>query len=129
MPYFPATRLDYYVTPKQQLTFTWNYFHTWEPGVKRLPLEDVNPTAPFRRGWYVWSSALQSTLSTRTFNEFRYGMQHSGDTNARAEYGEHYKFDGKPLRIGAHCRLVPRFRSSTRPTLPDAISLPRSRTR
>ena len=98
--YFPATRLDYYVTPKQQLTFTWNYFHTWEPGVKRLPLEDVNPTAPFRRGWYIWSSALQSTLSTRTFNEFRYGIQHSGDTNARAEYGEHYKFDGKPLRIG-----------------------------
>jgi Carboxypeptidase regulatory-like domain len=98
--YFPATRLDYYVTPKQQLTFTWNYFHTWEPGVKRLPIPDVNPTAPFRRGWYIWSSALQSTLSSRTFNEFRYGIQHSGDTNARAEYGEYYKFDDKPLRIG-----------------------------
>ena len=29
--YYPATRVDYFVTPKQQATFTWNYRHTWQP--------------------------------------------------------------------------------------------------
>ena len=98
--YFPATRLDYFITPKQQFTFTWNYYHSWEPGVRRLPLADLNRTDPFRLGWYVWSTALQSTISSSTFNEFRYGVQHSGDTNKRAEYGEYYQFNGNPLRIG-----------------------------
>ena len=30
----------------------------------------------------------------------RYGVQHSGDSNARAEYGDFYTVNGKPLRIG-----------------------------
>ena len=99
--YFPATRLDYYITPKQQFTFTWNYYHSWQPGARRLPVPDINRTDPFRLGYYVWSTSLQSTFSSRTLNEFRYGDQHSGDTNKRAEYGEYYKFNNTPLRIGA----------------------------
>ncbi len=99
--YFPTTRLDYFVTPKQQVTFSWNYRHSWQPGERRLPVPDIERTNPFRLGYFVWAGALQSTLSSRTFNEFRYGMQHSGDTNARAEYGPYYQFNGKPLRIGA----------------------------
>jgi hypothetical protein len=99
--YFPTVRLDYHVTPKQQVTFTWNYRHNWQPGERRLPVPDVNRTNPFRLGYFVWSAALQSTLSPRTFNEFRYGVQHSGDTNRRAEYGDFYRFNNAPLRIGA----------------------------
>jgi hypothetical protein len=99
--YFPTTRLDYFVTPKQQVTFTWNYRHSWQPGAKRLPMPEIQRTNPFRLGYFVYSGALQSTLTPRTFNEFRYGVQHSGDTNRRAEYGDYYRFNGKPLRIGA----------------------------
>lgn len=99
--YFPTTRLDYFVTPNQQLTFTWNYRHNWQPGERRLPIPEIERTNPFRLGYFVWAGALQSTFSPQTFNEFRYGVQHSGDTNRRAEYGPYYQFDGKPLRIGA----------------------------
>ena len=99
--YFPTTRFDYWVTPKQQVTFTWNYRHNWQAGERRLPVPDINRTNPFRLGYFVWSAALQSTFSPRMFNELRYGVQHSGDTNTRAEYGPYYQFNGTPLRIGA----------------------------
>jgi hypothetical protein len=99
--YFPATRADYFITPKQQFTFTWNYYHSWQPGARRLPTPDIQRTNPFRIGYFVYSGALQSTFGTNTFNEFRYGVQHSGDTNTRDEYGPYYKFNDKPLRIGA----------------------------
>jgi hypothetical protein len=99
--YFPATRVDYFVTPKHQATFTWNYYHSWQPGARRLPVPEIERTNPFRIGYFVYSSALQSTISTNTFNEFRYGVQHSGDSNTRDEYGPYHKFNDKPLRIGA----------------------------
>jgi hypothetical protein len=98
--YFPTTRIDYFVTQKQQLTFTWNYRHNWQAGERRLPIPEIERTNPYRLGYFVWAGALQSTFSSQTFNEFRYGVQHSGDTNRRAEYGLYYQFDGKPLRIG-----------------------------
>ncbi|MCI0661681.1 MAG: TonB-dependent receptor [Acidobacteria bacterium] len=98
--YFPATRIDYFLTPKQQLTFNWHYYHSWQPGERRLPVPDIERTNPFRIGYFVYSGALQSTFGARTFNEFRYGVQHSGDTNRRDEYGPYYQFNGKPLRIG-----------------------------
>jgi hypothetical protein len=105
--YFPTTRVDYFVTPKQQLTFTWNYYHSWQPGARRLPVPDIERTNPFRIGYFIYSGALQSTFGTNTFNEFRYGVQHSGDTNRRAEYGEYYTFNGKPLRIGNNLPFGP----------------------
>jgi Carboxypeptidase regulatory-like domain len=98
--YFPATRFDFYVTPKQQVTWTWNYRHNWQAGERRLPVPDISRSNPFRLGYFVWSFALQSTLSPKTFNEFRYGVQHSGDSNASASYPPYYTFNDKPLRIG-----------------------------
>jgi hypothetical protein len=99
--YFPATRLDYYLTQKQQLSFTWNYYNSWQPGARRLPVPDIQRTNPFRISYFVYSGSVQSTFTTNTFNEFRYGVQHSGDTNTRDEYGPYNQFNGKPLRIGA----------------------------
>lgn len=98
---FPTARVDYFVTPKQQFTFSWNYRHSFQPGAKRLPNPDVQRTNPFRLGYFVYAGALQSTFTSNTFNEFRYGVQHSGDTNTRDEYGPHFTFNNKPLRIGA----------------------------
>ncbi len=98
--YFPATRVDYLLNPKQQLTFTWNYYNSWQPGARRLPNPEIERTNPFRISYFVYAGALQSTFTSNTFNEFRYGVQHSGDTNTRDEYGPYHTFNGKPLRIG-----------------------------
>jgi carboxypeptidase family protein len=100
--YFPAARFDYFLTPKHQLTWSWNYRHNWQAGERRLPVDEVSRTNPFRLGYYVWAAAIQSSLSPSVFNEFRYGMQHSGDTNASAKYGAYYTYKGVPLRIGGN---------------------------
>src|SRR6266542_443377 len=100
--YFPAARFDVFLTEKQQFTWVWNYRHNWQAGERRLPVPDINRTNPFRLGYFVWAAALQSTFSPQTLNEFRYGVQHSGDTNTRAEYGDFYTYKGVPLRIGAN---------------------------
>jgi len=99
--YFPAARFDAFITPKQQFTWTWNYRHNWQAGERRMPVDDITRTNPFRLGYFIWSAALQSTFSPHVFNEVRYGVQHSGDSNARAEYGDYYKVNGVPMRIGA----------------------------
>ena len=98
--YFPTARFDVFVTPKQQFTWTWNYRHNWQAGERRLPVPDISRTNPFRLGYFIWSAALQSTLSQNLFNEFRYGVQHSGDSNASADYGPFFQVNGVPLRIG-----------------------------
>lgn len=98
--YFPAARFDVFVTPKHQFSWTWNYRHNWQAGERRMPVEDIQRTNPFRLGYFIWSAALQSTFSPHLFNEVRYGTQHSGDSNARAEYGDFFTVNGVPLRIG-----------------------------
>jgi Carboxypeptidase regulatory-like domain len=105
--YFPATRVDYFVTPRQQVTFTWNYRHSWQPGERRLPVPDIQRTGPFRLGYFAYSGALQSTFSSKIINEFRYGVQHSGDTNTRDEYGLYYQYNGVPFRIGGNLQFGP----------------------
>ena len=104
--YFPAARFDFYLTEKQQLTWAWNYRHNWQAGERRLPVPDISRTNPFRLGYFVWSLGLQSTLSANTFNEFRYGVQHSGDSNASAAYGPYYTFNDVPLRIGGNLQFA-----------------------
>ncbi len=104
--YFPTARLDYYVTPKQQVTFTWNYRHNWQAGERRLPVPEIQRTNPFRLGYFVYAGALQSTFSDHTFNEFRYGVQHSGDTNTRDEYGDFHRYNKVPLRIGGNLQFA-----------------------
>lgn len=99
--YFPAARLDFYVTPKHQLFWAWNYRHNWQAGERRLPTPDISRTNPFRLGYFVWSLGVQSAVTQNISNEFRYGVQHSGDSNASADYGAYYEVQGKPLRIGA----------------------------
>src|SRR6266568_9000634 len=104
--YFPATRVDGFITPKQQVTFTWEYRHNWQAGERRLPVPDVSRTNPFRLGYFIWSAAVQSTFSPRVLNEIRYGVQHSGDSNASAAYGPYYIYKGVPLRIGQNLQFA-----------------------
>lgn len=106
--YFPTTRFDYYLTPKEQLTVSWNLEHSWQPGAPRL--DGGNKVNPFRiGGYFVWNVALQSTISATMFNEIRYGVQHSGDSNASATtgYGSYFTFNNAPLRIGSLMTFAP----------------------
>ncbi len=99
--YYPSTRFDYYLTPREQVTFSWNLEHSWQPGAERL--QGGNRANPFRiGGYFTWNVALQSALSPTMFNEVRYGIQHSGDSNASATagYGSYYTYNGTPMRIG-----------------------------
>src|SRR5262249_35843788 len=36
--YFPAARFDAFITPKHQFTWTWNYWHNWQAGERRIPV-------------------------------------------------------------------------------------------
>src|SRR5215472_5917560 len=98
--YFPATRVDYFPTPKEQVTFAWQLRHNWQAGERRLPVPDISRTNPFRLTYFIWSAALQSTLSPNLLNEVRYGVQHSGDSNASSAYGSFLTNKGVPFRIG-----------------------------
>jgi hypothetical protein len=105
--YFPAARFDVFVTKKQQFTWTWNYRHNWQAGERRMPVDEISRTNPFRLGYFIWSAALQSTFSPRVFNEVRYGVQHSGDSNASDAYPNYYTVNGVPLRIGSSLPFGP----------------------
>ena len=98
--YYPTTRFDYYVTPSLQLTGTWNLQHSWQPGTRVFPITGAQRSNPFRiGGYFTYSGAVNWTMSSRTFNEFRYGVQHSGDSNARAEYGSYNTYNGSVFRV------------------------------
>src|SRR5215468_11905374 len=105
--YFPTARFDYFITKKQQFTWTWNYRHNWQAGERRLPNPDISRTNPFRLGYFIWSAALQSAISPNVANEFRYGVQHSGDSNASADYGPYFTVGDVPMRIGANLPFGP----------------------
>src|SRR5207302_953232 len=85
-----------------QLTGTWNLQHEWYRGNHSWPGPDVPLQSPFRRGgYYVWSWAMNWTMSPRTFNELRYGVQHSGDSNAASKpgYAAYNYFKGQQMRV------------------------------
>ncbi|MCX6629430.1 MAG: TonB-dependent receptor [Candidatus Solibacter sp.] len=98
--YYPTTRLDYYLKPGIQLTGTWNLYHSWQAGTRTWPIADFPKQNPFRiGGYFTYSGAVNWTVNPRAFNEFRYGVQHSGDSNAVASAGGAYNtYNNQPLR-------------------------------
>src|ERR1039458_2078672 len=100
--YYPTTRFDYYITPKEQVTFAWNLEHSWQTGYDLV--QGGNRVSPFRiGGYFVWNVALQSSISATSFNELRYGTQHSGDSNASATqgYNTYFTYNNVPMQIGS----------------------------
>ena len=48
----------------------------------------------FDSGWWVTSNGFNWTPGGNTHNEFRFGIQHSGDTNERGREYEHFFRNG-----------------------------------
>lgn len=82
------------------MTGTWNLYHSWQAGTRTWPIADFPKQNPFRiGGYFTYSGAVNWTVNPRAFNEFRYGVQHSGDSNAVASAGGAYNtYNNQPLR-------------------------------
>ena len=79
--YFPTARLDYQATSKLAIQGTWNLRHFRDPGFPQTPISGQPNQSQFLvAGYWLYSLGVNYAITPRTFNEFRYGVQHSGDT-------------------------------------------------
>jgi len=96
--YYPTTRLDYQITPKLAWTGSWNLRNYYDKGQTYWPFPDQPRQGIYNvAGYFVWSMGLNWTVNSNTFNEFRYGTQHSGDVRPGSR--DMYLIDGKYMRV------------------------------
>src|SRR5262249_19079744 len=78
--YFPTARLDYQATSKLAIQGTWNLRHFRDPGFPQTPIPGAPNQSQFLvAGYWLYSIGVNYAFTPRTLNEFRYGVQHSGD--------------------------------------------------
>lgn len=96
--YYPTTRLDYQITPSVAVTGSWNLRNYYDKGQTYWPLPE-NPRQGIYNvaGYFVWSTGVNWTITPRTFNEFRYGTQHSGDVRPGSR--DMYKINNRYMRV------------------------------
>ena len=78
--YYPTARLDYQITPNLAWMGSWNLYRQDVQGFQQWPLPENPIQSIFHASWWITSTGLNWTINSNTFNEFRYGVQHSGDT-------------------------------------------------
>jgi hypothetical protein len=99
---YPTGRLDVQMTPNLAWMASWNLYSQDDQGRRQWPLPDLPVQYKFHASWWITSSGLNWTISPRTHNEFRYGIQHSGDTtpNRGVEfYAPNGLVNGRPARF------------------------------
>jgi hypothetical protein len=79
MYYYPTARTDFQITPKLSWMGSWNLYRQDDHGRRQWPLPDTPIQYKFHASWWIASTGLNWSISPTTFNEFRYGVQHSGD--------------------------------------------------
>ncbi len=77
--YYPTARLDYQISPNLAWMGSWNLYRVDNQGRRQWPLPDAPTQFMFHTAYWITSTGLNWTISPRTFNEVRYGVQHSGD--------------------------------------------------
>src|SRR5215471_276784 len=78
--YFPTARLDYQATSKLAIQGTWNLRHFRDPGFPQTPISGAPDQSQFLvAGYWLYSVGVNYAVTPHTLNEFRYGVQHSGD--------------------------------------------------
>jgi hypothetical protein len=99
--YFPTARLDYQATSKLAVQGTWNLRHFRDPGFPQLPLPGQPAQSQFLvAGYWIYSLGANYAFTPRTLNEFRYGVQHSGDTIPNSNPQLYDIGGGRLLRLG-----------------------------
>jgi hypothetical protein len=102
--YYPTARADYQITPKLSWMGSWNLYRQDQRGrpnwmFSGYPIQ----LDTFHSSWWITSTGLNWQATSNLFNEFRYGVQHSGDDTPGREF-EDYKLNGiantgLPLRL------------------------------
>ena len=99
---YPTGRVDLQMTPNLAWMASWNLYSQDDQGRRQWPLPDVPVQYMFHASWWITSSGLNWTITPRTHNELRYGIQHSGDTtpNRGVEfYLPNGLVNGRPARF------------------------------
>jgi carboxypeptidase family protein len=102
--YYPTARLDYQISPKLSWMGSWNLFRQDQTGRRVWPNEGYPPQLDLQtRAWWIVSTGFNWQVSGTSNNEFRYGIQHSGDVipYREAKYYEQLNgvLNGKPVRF------------------------------
>ncbi len=108
--YYPTARLDYQIRPNLAWMGSWNLYRQDAQGRRGWPLAGYPPQQNiFVASWWVASSGLNWSINSNTHNEFRYGVQHSGDTvpyRERAIYEQlNGVVNGLPARLSLPLNL------------------------
>jgi hypothetical protein len=99
---YPTARFDAQITPSLSWMGSWNLYSQDDQGRRQWPLPDIPVQYLFHASWWITSSGVNWAVSPRTHNEFRYGIQHSGDTtpNRGVEfYAPNGLVNGRPARF------------------------------
>ncbi len=99
---YPTARLDLQITPSLSWMGSWNLYGQDDQGRRQWPLPDLPTQYLFHASWWITSTGLNWAVSSRTHNEFRFGIQHSGDTtpNRGVEfYAANGLVNGQPARF------------------------------
>jgi hypothetical protein len=79
--YYPTARLDAQITPTLAWMGSWNLYRQDNQPRRLWPLPNwPEQVDAFVASWWITSTGLNWTVNANTHNEFRYGIQHSGDT-------------------------------------------------
>ena len=104
MNYYPTARMDYQINSKLSWMGSWNLYRQDQRGRPQWPFAGQPiQLDTFHASWWVTSTGFNWQPTSNTFNEFRYGVQHSGDTTPHREFDD-YKLNGMantglPLRV------------------------------
>jgi hypothetical protein len=102
--YYPTARVDYQITPTLSWMGSWNLYRQDTSGRRFWPLPGYPPQDDTQiRSWWITSTGLNWAINSRLHNEFRYGVQHSGDVIPYREAKIYEELNGtlhgKPLRL------------------------------
>jgi hypothetical protein len=102
--YYPTARLDYQISNNLAWMSSANVKAQSTTGRRKLPLEGLPPQIDLQnQTWWIASTGLNWSINGTTHNEFRYGVQHSGDVipYREARYYEEWNgvLNGKPVRF------------------------------
>ena len=102
--YYPTARLDYQISNNLAWMASGNFYRQATSGRRVFPLPGLPPQLDTQtRAWWIGSTGLNWAITSNTHNEFRYGIQHSGDVipYREAKYYEQLNgvLNGKPVRF------------------------------